>query len=55
MAYYIYIDTAGQWRWHFRASNGLIIAVSSEGYVNKLDCLNAIGLVKASGPAPIYE
>lgn len=27
-----------QWRWRIRANNGKIIAASSEGYFNKMDC-----------------
>lgn len=30
----IYRDDAGEWRWRRRASNGLIVSVSGEGYVN---------------------
>lgn len=55
MAYYIYTDTASLWRWRLKAANGLIIAVSSESYHNKQDCLAAISLVKSSGSAPIYQ
>lgn len=54
MAYYIYRDTANQWRWRLVAANNLIIAVSSEGYWNKADCENAINLVKVSYSAPVY-
>ena len=32
-----------------------IIAVSSEGYVNKSDCLHGIELVKGSADAPVEE
>ena len=41
-----YQDARGEWRWRFRASNHKIIAVSSEGYTNKVDCLHSISLVK---------
>lgn len=54
MAYWIYVDRAGEWRWFLRAANGRKIADSGEGYVNKADCLHAIGLVKASASAPVY-
>ena len=33
-----------QWRWRLVASNGKNVA-SGEGYYNKEDCLNAIGLL----------
>lgn len=54
MAYYVYKDTAGQWRWRFVAGNNRIIAVSSESYWNKSDCLAAVGLVQRSHSAPVY-
>jgi uncharacterized protein YegP (UPF0339 family) len=44
--YYIYKDTAGQWRWRFTAKNGKIIASSSESYHNLSDCEHAAQLIK---------
>jgi len=38
MKYEVYQDKRGEWRWRLRAANGKILAVSSEGYVNKDDC-----------------
>lgn len=35
----IYKDNAGEWRWRRTASNGNIVGASSEGYVNKSDCI----------------
>ena len=35
MAYWIYKDTQGQWRWFLMAANGRKIANSGEGYWNK--------------------
>lgn len=32
-----------QWRWRVRASNGRILAQSSEGYNNQGDCVAAAG------------
>lgn len=55
MAYYVYKDTAGYWRWRLVSSNGRIIADSAESYHNKLDCLSAINLVKGSANAPVYD
>ena len=55
MAYHLYRDVQGAWRWFLSASNGRKIANSGEGYLNKSDCLAAIGLVRGSGTAPIYE
>lgn len=46
----VYKDNRGEWRWKFRASNGRIIAVSSEGYINKQDCEHGIEIVKREAP-----
>lgn len=46
----VYKDNAGEWRWRFRASNGKIIADSSEGYKNQQDCLYGRDLVKKEAP-----
>lgn len=42
------------WYWHLKAANHQILA-SGEGYQNKADCAYAIGLVKSSYSAPVYE
>lgn len=42
-----YQDRGGQWRWRMKATNGQIIAVSSEGYHNKEDMLTALQMVVA--------
>jgi uncharacterized protein YegP (UPF0339 family) len=55
MEYQVYTDASSQWRWRLQAANNRIIAVSSESYVNKQDCLNAITLVKSSSSAPVVE
>ena len=34
-----YKDSAGKWRWRRIAGNGRIVGASSEGYVNKSDCI----------------
>ena len=41
-----YLDKAGKWRWRLRANNNEIIAASEQGFVNKNDCVNSIGLIK---------
>jgi uncharacterized protein YegP (UPF0339 family) len=43
----------GQWRWRLREGNHETIA-SGESYVNKVDCLHVIGLIKA-GETPAKE
>ena len=35
----------GEWRWRFRAANGKIIAVSSEGYKEKRDVENSMLII----------
>lgn len=55
MFYYVYKDTANQWRWTLFAANNRKIANSGEGYFNKADCLSAIALVKGSASAPVRE
>lgn len=55
MAFYLFKDHSGQWRWNLKASNGRIVADSAEAYYNKADCLNGINLVKSAYTAPVYE
>jgi uncharacterized protein len=55
MAYWMFKDTSGQWRWRLVAANNRIIAVSGESYWNKQDCRSAISLVQSSAAAPVYE
>jgi uncharacterized protein YegP (UPF0339 family) len=50
----IYRDAAGEHRWRFVASNGKIMADSSEGYRRKVDCRDAIEIVFGS-PVTITE
>jgi len=54
MKYVIYVDQNGFWRWRFVAANNEIVA-SGEAYHNREDCLHAIGLLKASSNAAVYE
>lgn len=35
----IYKDNAGEWRWRRTAANGNVVGASTEGYVNKSDCI----------------
>lgn len=55
MAYYIYKDANGHWRWYLLAANNRKIANSGEGYWNKQDCLSAVNLVKGSSACVVYE
>jgi uncharacterized protein YegP (UPF0339 family) len=36
----IYKDKADEWRWKRIAPNGKIVGASTEGYVNKQDCIS---------------
>jgi len=54
MKYVIYQDQNGFWRWRFIAGNNEIVA-SGEAYHNRNDCLHAIGLLRASSGASVYE
>ena len=42
----VYLDKKGEWRWRLVAPNNRIIANSGEGYKWKVDCLDAIKLIK---------
>ena len=46
MYFQMYQDNRNEWRWRLKAANHETIAISSEGYVRKSDCLHAIDLVK---------
>ena len=35
----IYKDNEGLWRWRRTAANGRIVGSSSQGYVNRTDCV----------------
>ena len=54
-SYYIYRDNRGEYRWTYEANNGKTIAVSSEGYVAKADCINGINLMKSSYASPVFD
>jgi uncharacterized protein YegP (UPF0339 family) len=53
--YEVHKDASQQWRWRYVAANGRIIAVSSEAYVGKADCLRSIEIIKGSKDAPTEE
>jgi uncharacterized protein len=57
MYFVLYRDTALQWRWTLFAANHRKVADSAEGYHNKADAQNGIGLVAVStnGNTPVYE
>ncbi|MBN9400379.1 MAG: DUF1508 domain-containing protein ['Candidatus Kapabacteria' thiocyanatum] len=37
--WYLFKDTAGKFRWNCKADNGNIVYASSQGYVNRTDCV----------------
>jgi hypothetical protein len=52
----IYLDHRGEYRWRFKASNGEVVAVSSEGYTTKENCQYSVHLVKTYSPtASVYD
>ena len=50
----MYTDKAGEFRFHLKARNGEIIAVS-EGYKAKASCLNGIDSVRRNAPDAAVE
>jgi uncharacterized protein YegP (UPF0339 family) len=44
----IYIDKAGEYRWHYQAANREIVADSAEGYKRLEDCEHGISLIRHS-------
>lgn len=55
MKYEIYQDKRGEWRWRLKAANGKILAVSSEGYVDRYDCAKCLITVKNAIDVPVIE
>lgn len=54
-SYLLFKDQAGEFRWHYQAANGKIIADSGEGYKNLADCEHGVALMKASANSEIWE
>ncbi|MBS1810773.1 MAG: DUF1508 domain-containing protein [Acidobacteria bacterium] len=46
----IYQDEEGDFRWRFQANNGKTLAVSGEGFHNRLNCEHSIILLKQQAP-----
>jgi uncharacterized protein YegP (UPF0339 family) len=56
MAFHIYQDASGQWRWYLLSEHHRRIATSAEGYARKSDCLAAVRAILATNPqTPVYE
>ncbi len=46
MAFEIYEDKAGEWRWRLRASNGELVAMSEQGFSSKSGVVRALDVVR---------
>lgn len=55
MIFVLYRDKAGEYRWTLFAANNAIIGASSEGYVNKSDCIANIKMIQNSWNASIDD
>jgi uncharacterized protein YegP (UPF0339 family) len=55
MEFEIYQDTKREWRWTLKGKNGEPLAVSSEGYKNKFDCMAAMELFREGAPSASIE
>lgn len=55
MTYYYGKDVRDEWRWHLKADNRKIIAVSGEGYNHERDCVAAIERMKNSQDAEVKK
>ena len=42
----IFEDTAGEWRWRLRASNGELVAVSEQGFSGKSGVVRSLDVVR---------
>lgn len=50
----IFVDRAGQYRWHLRANNNEIVA-ASESYLAKQSAINSADLVRRLAPTALIE
>lgn len=48
--YEVFKDVRSEFRFRLKSKNHEIILASSEGYTNKSDCLNAIGICQRNSP-----
>ena len=48
MAYWVYIDRAGEWRWRLVTDNHRTIADSGEAYTRERDAERAIATVQSA-------
>ena len=50
-----YKDKRKEWRWRIKGSNGKVMAVSSEGYINKYSCRNCLTTILSLTPEGIDD
>lgn len=50
MKFEVYKDKRKEWRWRLRASNGKILAVSSEGYSKRTHALEMMRVIQENSP-----
>ena len=55
LKFHVYQDKSDEWRWRLKASNGLIIADSGQGYASKQSCLHGIDLIKNHSANSVVE
>jgi uncharacterized protein YegP (UPF0339 family) len=53
LRFYVYIGDEGRYQWSLETESNYKVARSAEGFVNRSDCLNAIGLVAGVSDIPI--
>ena len=53
-SYWMDKDNKGEWRWSYEASNGKTIAVSSESYKRRADCMRGIEIMQASSNSEVW-
>lgn len=55
MKFEVYKDAKGEFRWRLRHQNGNILAMASEGYSSKANCMKCIENVQASAKADVVQ
>jgi uncharacterized protein YegP (UPF0339 family) len=54
-SFLIYLDSKGEYRWRYQASNYKTIADSGEGYTTYKACEHGINLVKQSSSSDVWH
>jgi uncharacterized protein YegP (UPF0339 family) len=54
-AFYLYTDTASEYRWRLYAENGRAVAAASEGYATRSGARDAVLLTKTAWCWPLYK